>query len=245
LFVNNTYFPRQIAVSVLASCWGLRLSGYLLYRILKIGEDARFDDKRNDFCKFFAFWVFQAVWVFTVSLPIIMVNSRLEDDPLTAADIVGWVLFSIGLIIEAVSDQQKFSFRNNKANAGMFCSVGLWKYSRHPNYFGEIMLWWSLFLACTAGFNHPEMFTSILSPLFITLLLLFVSGIPILEASADKKFGANARYQLYKTSTPVLVPFFPSLFARFPSWFKRAFCCEWGIYNTPRERTADEEEAEE
>merc|ERR1711970_84816 len=132
--------------------WGLRLSGYLLYRIIKIGEDQRFDDKRNDCLKFLRFWVFQAFWVFTVSLPVIFTNAPDSDitpapwSTVTPMDIVGSVLFAVGLICETVSDQQKFAFRNNPSNRGRWCNVGLWRYSRHPNYFGEITLWLGIFL---------------------------------------------------------------------------------------------------
>ena len=96
--------------------WGLRLSGYLLYRIIKIGEDDRFDDKRSDPVRFAIFWIFQAVWVFTVSLPVIFINAPSSASPdyndYTPMDIVGFILFAIGLLCEAVSDQQKFNFRS-------------------------------------------------------------------------------------------------------------------------------------
>lgn len=105
-------------MTALVLCWGIRLSGYLFYRILKIGEDKRFDDKRDNFLKFAAFWIFQAIWVFTVSLPVMYINSpyasRLPKDSLVISDYIGIALFAIGLIIEAVADQQKFNYRNNE-----------------------------------------------------------------------------------------------------------------------------------
>ena len=99
--------------------WGIRLTGYLFYRILKIGEDKRFDDRRENLLKFAAFWFFQALWVFTVSLPVIFINAPYDDsknEPLKATDYVGIVIFALGLIIEAVADQQKFMYRNNSVN---------------------------------------------------------------------------------------------------------------------------------
>lgn len=117
-FNLKTYYKRQIAITALVLCWGIRLSGYLFYRILKIGEDKRFDDKRDNFLKFAAFWIFQAIWVFTVSLPVMFVNAPISKiylhDELVVSDYVGIALFAFGLIIETVADQQKFSYRNNQ-----------------------------------------------------------------------------------------------------------------------------------
>ena len=99
--------------------WGIRLTGYLFYRILKIGEDKRFDDRRENLLKFAAFWIFQALWVFTVSLPVVFINAPYGgsmNEPLKATDYVGIVIFALGLIIEAVADQQKFMYRNNSVN---------------------------------------------------------------------------------------------------------------------------------
>eukprot|EP00030_Apusomonadida_sp_AF-17_P005827 a676357_11.p1 GENE.a676357_11~~a676357_11.p1 ORF type:complete len:339 (+),score=100.78 a676357_11:31-1017(+) len=233
-FVNKQYTTRHIMVLILTTMWGLRLAGYLLLRILKIGTDKRFDDRRENFCAFLAFWVFQAVWVFTVSLPAMFIAGS-DDRHLasyTWVDVVGWVLFLIGLICEAVADQQKFNFRNDPKNKGKFCNTGLWAISRHPNYFGEILLWWAMFI-CGIPIYHltPSTWVSVVSPLFITLLLLFVSGIPMLEQSADKRYGALPEYVEYKRSVPVLVPFVPALFRGCGSGTKAAFCCEWGLYS--------------
>merc|ERR1711997_236853 len=111
-FLAGTYKWRQILTTVCVVLWGLRLSGYLLYRIIKIGEDDRFDDKRSDPIRFAIFWIFQAVWVFTVSLPVIFVNAPSSSTfkALTAMDIIGSIMFLLGLITEAFSDQQKFTF---------------------------------------------------------------------------------------------------------------------------------------
>ena len=107
----GTYFPRQIVNSCLQCLWALRLSGFLLMRILMWGEDNRFDDKRDDPLKFLVFWVAQAFWVFTVSLPLVILNYTAIDRPVNAQDIVGWVMFGLGLFFEAVADQQKLLFK--------------------------------------------------------------------------------------------------------------------------------------
>ena len=120
IYLLQTYDKRQIAITVLVGCWGLRLTGYLFYRILKIGEDKRFDDRRENLLKFAAFWIFQALWVFIVSLPVMYINSpyaSLIKDELKVSDYVGIALFAVGLIIETIADQQKFAYRNNPVSA--------------------------------------------------------------------------------------------------------------------------------
>jgi len=237
--LSGTYYWRQILVTVSIILWGLRLSGYLLYRIIKIGEDKRFDDTRDSFFKFLAFWTFQAIWVFTVSLPVMFLNAPgaaftphpLPNGGFTIWDILGGIMFGIGLITETISDQQKFNFRNNPSNRGKWCDVGLWKYSRHPNYFGEILLWWGVFVISISIITGDTLFriSGILSPLFTCTILLFFSGIPLLEAKADSKFSGNPLYLEYKKATPPLVPW-PG-YSCLPSPLKLLCCCEFPIYN--------------
>ena len=202
MVLAGTYQWRQILVTVFVIFWGLRLSGYLLYRIIKIGEDKRFDDKRSDPLRFAIFWIFQAVWVFTVSLPVMFINapdsSTFYADPnyFTAMDIIGSGLFAIGLISEAVSDQQKFAFRNNPSNSGKWCDVGLWSVSRHPNYFGEICLWIGIFIVSTSICGNGVKWTGIFSPLFTASILLFLSGIPLLEKTSDERHRLKPEYHV-------------------------------------------------
>jgi len=233
-FLSGTYQWRQVLLTVCVVLWGLRLSGYLLYRIIKIGEDDRFDDKRSDPIKFAAFWIFQAVWVFTVSLPVIFVNAPSSSSPLfedfTPMDIIGGILFVIGLLTEAISDQQKFSFRNNPENRGKWCQVGFWKISRHPNYFGEITLWIGVFLISTSICVDAQ-WVGVLSPLFTASILLFLSGIPLLEKKSDERHRSKEEYLDYKKKTSPLIPFPTSLFSKLPSLLKSIFCFEWPIYN--------------
>jgi len=131
MVLGGTYYPRQVLLTVSVMVWGTRLSGYLLYRIIVTGKDERFDDKNRGFSlEFAAFWVFQAVWVMTVSSPVVLVNSQCQasaNTPLGVTDWVGFGIFALGLVIETVSDQQKFNFRNNPANKGKWCAVGLWR----------------------------------------------------------------------------------------------------------------------
>lgn len=124
--------------------WGARLSAFLLYRILKTGKDDRFDDKRDKFFPFLGFWVFQMIWVWTVSLPVTVLNSpAVTAYPFvpfgTGRDVVGVIGFVAGFVIESVGDVQKFRFRQ-RADKSAVCDQGFWAWSRHPNYFGEIII---------------------------------------------------------------------------------------------------------
>lgn len=191
----QVYNARQIIITVLVVLWGVRLAGYLLYRIIKIGEDKRFDETRRNPIKFLAFWILQIIWVWVVSLPVLFVNSPTAPRPryseVSLRDItvvVGAVLFLAFLILEAVSDQIKFNFRRNPKNKGKWCDVGPWRVSRHPNYFGEIGVWWSVFLISASVLEGPK-WAAVVSPIFITVLLVFATGIPLLELSSNKRYG--------------------------------------------------------
>ncbi|XP_064599257.1 uncharacterized protein LOC135465831 [Liolophura sinensis] len=229
----QTYATRQIIVTIFVILWGFRLSGYLFYRIIKIGSDKRFDGTRENFCRFLGFWVFQAVWVFTVSLPVIFINAPVSapiQPTLTAADIVGIIVFALGLLCETVADFQKFFFRNNIENKGKWCDKGLWSISRHPNYFGEIFLWLGIFVMSVNVLTYGQ-WAAVLSPIFILTILLFLSGIPPLEKTADERYGQQPAYVEYKRRTAALIPFPPPVYAKLPQCVKCVVCCEFPLYN--------------
>ncbi|KAM6568138.1 hypothetical protein CsatB_016123 [Cannabis sativa] len=230
LVVKGSWHFRQVVLSCLVVVWGLRLGLFLLLRILQWGEDRRFDEMRQNLGKLAVFWIFQAVWVWTVSLPVTVVNASNREPSFEAADIIGWIIWLIGFLIEATADQQKLQFKNAPENRGKWCNVGLWKYTRHPNYFGEIFLWWGIFVASTPILDGAEWLV-IIGPIFLTLLLLFISGIPLLEASSDKKFGNVAGYATYKKTTSPLIPLPPQVYGNLPSWFKKIFLFELPLYN--------------
>ncbi|CDO98359.1 unnamed protein product [Coffea canephora] len=230
LVLKGSWHFRQVILSLLAVLWGLRLALFLLMRILQWGEDRRFDEMRNNLGKLAVFWTFQAVWVWTVSLPVTIVNASDRDPSLEARDVIGWIMWSVGILIEATADQQKLTYKNNPENRGRWCNVGVWKYSRHPNYFGEILLWWGIFVASTPVLKGAEWLV-IFGPIFLTLLLLFLSGIPLLEDSADKKFGGVAAYRDYKKTTSPLIPLPPALYGNLPIWIKATFLFEFPFYS--------------
>eukprot|EP00270_Netrium_digitus_P002122 TRINITY_DN1236_c0_g1_i4.p1 TRINITY_DN1236_c0_g1~~TRINITY_DN1236_c0_g1_i4.p1 ORF type:complete len:299 (+),score=90.89 TRINITY_DN1236_c0_g1_i4:83-979(+) len=237
--IKGTWHTRQVVMTLLVVLWGLRLAIFLLLRILQWGEDKRFDDTRTDFLKLAAFWVFQAIWVWTVTLPVTIVNQEASRNPaIGVADIIGWTMWGIGLSVEAAADQQKLRFKSDPANRSRWCNVGVWKWSRHPNYFGEILLWWGVFVAATPVLKGYE-WASVASPLFTMSILLFLSGMPLLEASADKKFAQLDDYRHYKSSTSPLIPLPPLIYGSMPAAIKTLFFLEWPIYSSSLEQDGD------
>ncbi len=197
----------QTVVTFQILVWGLRLSSYLFIRILKTGRDERFDKIRADFLKFAQFWFFQAAAVFIIILPAVVVLTS-QKTSITFLTILGFLIWLSGFLIEGIADQQKFEFKNDSKNSNKWVENGLWKYSRHPNYFGEMLCWWGIFIM-SIPFLEGWGWLVIANPLFITFILLFVSGISPLEKLADKKFGKEPGYQEYKKRTSVLVPLPP------------------------------------
>ena len=186
--------------------WASRIGTFLYVRISKIGKDKRFDDRRSDFKKFLSFWMLQAFTVWVVLLGSLeFIYDGVE--PIMGFMVAGFIIWAIGLLIESVADFQKFQFAQKKANKNKWISTGLWKYSRHPNYFGEMMVWFGIYVFVVSGLEGTAQYIAMASPLFITFLLLFVSGVPLLEKSADKKWGKDKEYLKYKKSTSIIVPY--------------------------------------
>lgn len=204
LWLGEDFSFPKIVGSLMVILWSLRLGAYLSYRILVWGEDNRFDEMRSKFWSFLGFWIMQILWVFLTCLPVVYFNSLDSPDSVNALASIGIGMFSVGFIIEAWADYSKF---NHKLNGEKWCTSGLWKYSRHPNYFGNILLWFGIFVFC---YSYEVPLWTVIGPLWTTFLLLFVSGIPLLEASADEKYGNDSEYLLYKSNTSVLIPWFNS-----------------------------------
>uniref|UniRef100_W5LB77 Si:ch211-210c8.6 n=1 Tax=Astyanax mexicanus TaxID=7994 RepID=W5LB77_ASTMX len=203
---GRTRYLRQNVQTGLVTAWGLRLGTFLFLRILKEGQDRRFNNVRNSPGVFFVYWTVQAVWVFVTLLPTLILNTEQRDKPLGPRDYAGWAIWGLGFATEAIADQQKWNFKNDPDNAGKFIQNGLWAYSRHPNYLGEILQWSGLFLSASSVMQGPQ-YLSALSPLFVWFLLRHVSGIPILEKQAMRKWGADPAFQNYVKNTPQLWPF--------------------------------------
>jgi steroid 5-alpha reductase family enzyme len=189
--------------------WGMRLALYLFLRILRIGRDERFDGRREKTLRFAAFWGFQAVSIWIVLLPVTVVMSLRGRPPFRWPNGLGAVIWAAGFVIEFLADQQKYAFKKDPAGAGRWVSRGLWRYSRHPNYFGESLCWIGVLVYALPHLRGAT-FVAALSPLYITFLLLFVSGIPLLERKADTKYGTDPAYREYKDRTSLFVPRAPA-----------------------------------
>ena len=203
-FASNRGIDKLL-VTLAVTIWGLRLGGFLFYRVMKVGKDSRFDQVRDSFIKFGQFWLGQAVlvWVLMIPFSIFMIQDFSKIQSLT---FVGLAVFLAGWLIESVADFQKFTFSQNPKNKGKWISSGIWGYSRHPNYFGEILVWVGIYIAVFASLSLLGRTVAGISPIAIILTLVFGTGIPILEKSADKKWGHDPEYKKYKKYKPVLIP---------------------------------------
>lgn len=189
---------------VMVSLWAVRLGGFLLYRISKTGKDHRFDEMRGNFRKFLQFWVMQGLSVWVILIPMLLLLQS-KHTMLTVMSFLGAFIWVVGLLIEAIADVQKFRFSQNPANKNKWIDEGIWKYSRHPNYFGEITVWVGAYLFAISSLSITQAVIGLVSPLFIASLILFVSGVPKLEKSADERWGNSKTYQEYKRRTSMLV----------------------------------------
>ena len=196
---------RSVLLLVLVVAWAARLGTYLVRRIRTAGKDDRFDALKPSFVRFLSAWTLQGLWVSLTLAAALAAITTITREPLGVPGVVGLAVWAAGFAIEAVADLQKSRFRADPANKGRFIRGGLWAWSRHPNYFGEIVLWAGVALIAVpvlAGWQ----WVTLISPLFVALLLTRVSGVPLLEKKADATWGGQADYEAYKARTPVLVP---------------------------------------
>jgi steroid 5-alpha reductase family enzyme len=200
--IEGAYAASQLLTAAFVLVWAIRLGAYLFRRILRIKIDHRFDKMRDRPLLFARFWLLQALTVAIVMLPVSYLLSRSRAPALGAWAIAGGAVWLAGLAVEWLSDAQKSAA---KKRSDRFVDGGLWRYSRHPNYFGEMLVWWGIFI-CAVPFLHGLAFLVAIGPAFITALLLFVSGIPMLERSAEERFGDDPAYREYRRRTSILVP---------------------------------------
>ena len=193
----------NIVIVLLISLWALRLGSFLFMRIHKDGEDKRFRTIKPSATQFFMTWTLQGLWVSLCSMCALTAISSDGGVVVNAMFYFGLGLFVLGFSTEIVADNQKSKFRSFSENKDKFITTGLWAKSRHPNYFGEIVLWTGI---ATMSFSSLEgwQYLTLISPIFTYILLVYVSGVRMLEARADKKWGDNDDYIKYKSETPVL-----------------------------------------
>ncbi len=200
--------PRTWLVAALVVVWAARLGSFLFIRVIKAGEDRRFREIKTSFLRFLQAWTLQGLWVtFSLSAAMIVITSRIRV-PLDGFAASGLLIWLIGFGIEVIADRQKNLFRADSANEGKFIRSGLWSWSRHPNYFGEILLWIGVMVIALPVLRGWG-WVSLISPVFITILLTRISGVPLLEKRADEKWGGQPDYEAYKKRTSILVPLPP------------------------------------
>jgi steroid 5-alpha reductase family enzyme len=200
---NKTMIDSIIYFYVMV--WASRLGIYLFRRVRNDGKDVRFEKAKRHFFWFLQYWMGQALWVSLTACAAIIAILSPEEDTLPVLAIVGMVLWISGFTIESISDYQKRVFRKENNPSESFIHTGFWARSRHPNYFGEITLWTGIAVIALNTLNGIEYIT-LISPVFVYILLTRMSGVNLLERIADERYGHLEEYQRYKRNTPVLVP---------------------------------------
>ncbi len=185
--------------------WALRLGLYLSRRVRKAGTDARFDEIKPLRFRFLLTWTLQGLWVTITLAPALAAITSGARPPLGVLGVAGLAVWAGGFAFEVTADAQKSRFKADPANRGRFISTGVWAWSRHPNYFGEIVLWIGVALLAAPALRGWQ-WATLVSPVFVFLLITRVSGVPLLEKKADERWGGEEDYEVYKSQTPVLVP---------------------------------------
>lgn len=195
---------RSVVLALVVVVWALRLGTYLVRRIRRAGRDDRFDEIKRSFPRFLLAWTLQGVWVVVTSAPAVLAIRRSGETPVEPLLFIGLVLWVIGFSVEVVADSQKARFAADPTNRGRFIATGMWARSRHPNYFGEILLWTGVAVIASpvlAGWER----LALISPVFVAWLLIRVSGIPQLERKAQARWGGDPAYEAWYRRTPRLL----------------------------------------
>jgi steroid 5-alpha reductase family enzyme len=196
---------RGLIICVLIFIWAARLGSFLFIRVKKAGQDRRFTEMKTRFWRYLLTWTLGGAWVFITTAAGLAAITSMTQRPLGIWIILGILLWTTGFSIEVIADRQKTRFRKDPENSENFITTGLWNYSRHPNYFGEIILWLGI-----AVIAFPTLvgwqFLTLISPFFVTFLLIKISGVRLLEEGGLKRWGDDPAYQKYLATTSVLVP---------------------------------------
>ncbi len=198
---------RTVILGLMILVWAARLGWFLFQRIRAAGGDRRFDQMKHDWAQFLMTWTLQGLWItFTAGAALAAMTSS-KDVSFGVIGVIGLIVWLVGFGTEVVADRQKSAFRADPANQGRYITTGLWSKSRHPNYVGEVVLWVGAALVALPALQGWQ-YVTLISPVFVFLLLTRISGVPMLERSADKRWGGEPGYEAYKAATP---EFFPRL----------------------------------
>lgn len=208
-FLLSGFSLRSLIVNILISIWGIRLAFHIYQRNHNKDEDPRYAEWRKSWKRFYLrsflqVFLLQGVLLYIIALPAIFTNISVSPsfDIYMYFGVLVWI---VGYYFESVGDKQLSNFIKKDENKGKIMQDGLWKYTRHPNYFGEVLMWWGIFLY---GLGLPNNLFTIIGPLTISYLILFVSGIPLLE----KRYIGNVEYESYKKRTSVFLPLPPKTY---------------------------------
>lgn len=209
LGLSDDLDARAVIAAAMVAVWALRLGSFLFRRVRRDGRDGRFDEIKIDPLRFFMTWTLQGLWVLLTIAAALAIITSVERQSIGWIAIVGIVVWILGFAIEALADRQKSVFKQDPSNTGRFITTGLWSWSRHPNYFGEIVLWTGIAIMAVPILSGWRWIV-LISPVFVTLLLTRVSGIPMLEARAEERWGDDEEFRAYTRRTSVLIPRPPS-----------------------------------
>ncbi len=200
----------KLVVAICVMIWAVRLGLFLVVRINKDGKDGRFDDIKPNAGRFLTVWCIQALWITVTSSAALVVLTSSEASGNSVLLWIGLVVWTFGFLLEVIADEQKRRFRAMQSTKDKFIRHGLWAVSRHPNYLGEILLWCGIAVMALPSMEGWR-WLGMISPLFVFLLLRYVSGVPLLEKRSDERWGHLSEYQTFKQNTPMLIPSFRTI----------------------------------
>ena len=203
LYVTGSNNLSDLIIVGCVAVWAIRLGSFLFMRIHKAGEDRRFRTIKPNFTRFLMTWTLQGMWVSMCLLCVLTALSSYSGVVMNSIFFIGLLVYILGLSIEIIADYQKTVFRRNIENKDKFIITGLWSLSRHPNYFGEILLWTGIAIMSISSLQGLQYIT-LISPIFVYILLVYISGVRILEAQAEKKWGHLDSFKEYIKNTPRL-----------------------------------------
>lgn len=199
---------RGWLAAAMVAVWAGRLGSFLFRRISKDGKDGRFDRMKFDFWQFLMTWTIQGLWVSLTLAAALAIITALDRASFGVLGAIGLVVWAVGFAIEVMADSQKSAFKADPTNEGRFITTGLWSWSRHPNYFGEITLWTGMLIMGIPVLSGWR-WIAVISPVFVFVLLTRISGVPLLERRAEKRWGSEPEFRAYTDNTSVLFPLPP------------------------------------